>query len=92
MKHAGPGIAALPVSWLTVSHVTEGRKELNFSMWGYQEQPNVEAILESIRDGDMPEKSYLLMHPEARLSNAERRALMVGLQVSLYENEANRQY
>ncbi len=61
-----------PISWLTVSHVNNGRAELNFSMWGTysarMRQTRLRAICELSRSGSMPLPSYALMHPRATLS------------------------
>ncbi len=67
-----------PVSFLLRNHVYEGREKLNFSEWGQGEQ-EVDEIAEVIEEGEMPMLSYLPMHPEARLSKAERQALIDGL-------------
>jgi hypothetical protein len=71
-----------PMSWLVQSHVDEGRRELNFSEW----QPgNTEAreAAETVREREMPPSSYLLLHPEARLTAAEREQLARGLDASI---------
>ena len=67
-----------PASWLLARHVDEGRGELNFSEW---DRPNVEAdeIPESVTDGSMPTWDYMLMHAEARLTDAEQDALAAAL-------------
>lgn len=67
-----------PASWLVQSHVDEGREALNFSDWA---RPNDEAddAAKVVRKGEMPPRSYTLMHPEARLSAAEQAALADGL-------------
>jgi len=66
-----------PVSWLVQNHVDEGRGKLNFSEWG-RPQEGAEAV-EAVQEGEMPLRSYLLTHPEARLSPAEYEALVRGL-------------
>jgi hypothetical protein len=58
--------------------VQEGRSELNFSEWGRGEQ-EVEDIGEVIAKGEMPPLQYLLAHPEARLSAADKALLEGGL-------------
>ncbi len=67
-----------PASWLVQSHVDEGRQVLNFSDWSRTYEEAVEAG-EAVLDGEMPPRSYTLMHPEARLSLAEKDALARGL-------------
>lgn len=67
-----------PVSWLITNDVNEGRAYLNFSDWGrrYEE---VGEIGEAVSRGYMPPSYYGLMHPEAKLSAAEKQALVQGL-------------
>jgi mono/diheme cytochrome c family protein len=67
-----------PASWLTQRHVDEGRRILNFSVWN-QPQRNAAKAARTVESGQMPPKDYLLLHPEARLSSADRRALIAGL-------------
>jgi heme-binding protein len=71
-----------PVSWLIQNHVQEGREALNFSAFEPGQEKVAEAAGEageSVSKGEMPPKDYLLMHPEARLTAAEKQALMAGL-------------
>lgn len=71
-----------PVSWLVEAHVDEGRQVLNFSEWtrGYEE---AQESGETVRDKTMPPRSYLFLHPEAKLSDAERQQLASGLDATL---------
>lgn len=71
-----------PMSWLVQSHVDEGRQELNFSDWNRSTSEADEAA-EAVREREMPPRSYLLLHPEARLTDAERDQLARGLGASL---------
>ncbi|NUM80582.1 heme-binding domain-containing protein [bacterium] len=69
-----------PVSWLLVQDVKEGRKHLNFSAWGdYKESRKVEKLSQiagEVTDGKMPMPIYLLMHPEAKLTDQEKKDLV----------------
>lgn len=58
-----------PLSWLIQRDVDEGRRSLNFSEWG-----NVETgeIGETVAEGEMPPTQYLLLHPNAKLTDAEK--------------------
>ena len=67
-----------PVSWLVYKDVVDGRSKLNFSEWGRGEQ-EVEEIGESIAEGEMPPRQYLLTHLDARLSEADKALLSRGL-------------
>jgi hypothetical protein len=64
-----------PASWLVVEHVDHGRRHLNFSDWegggGERAKAPLAAICQEVRSGRMPLGSYLLLHPEARLSPAD---------------------
>jgi hypothetical protein len=65
-----------PVSWWLTAHVTRGRKDLNFSQWPLFDLETRELFLRDIEkqlvDGTMPLPSYVLGHPEARLSEEEK--------------------
>ena len=71
--------AVAPVSWWIADHVHHGRGDLNFSQWpvlGFEElEHNFRDIDEQIAKGEMPLKSYLILHPGARLSDEEKEAL-----------------
>ena len=71
-----------PASWLLQGHVDEGRRVLNLSEWNRRYEEAHEAG-ETVVEGSMPPRSYLLLHPEARLDTAERTALARGLDASL---------
>jgi hypothetical protein len=68
-----------PVSWWLKSHVDDGRRELSFSEWGTYPQRKASVKLREIcgqvSAGEMPLKSYLLLHPAARLSDADKKAI-----------------
>ncbi len=71
-----------PVSWLVQYDVDKGRRELNFSELDRPQKEADEAAKEA-RQGEMPQWYYLVLHPEANLSAAERQALVQGLQATL---------
>lgn len=66
-----------PISWLVQSDVDEGRGELNFSEWNRSQDADEAA--ETVREGEMPPRSYLLTHPDARLTDAQLTELADGL-------------
>jgi mono/diheme cytochrome c family protein len=68
-----------PVSWMIQNHVDEGRRKFNVSAWGYQEENEAGEAVELYQHGEMPPRSYLPLHPEARLNAADRQALIDGL-------------
>ncbi len=71
--------AVAPSSWLAHYDVTAGRNEVNFSEWGTlppeARRKKMKEIGESVAEGEMPPWYYRPMHPEARLSDAEKRAI-----------------
>lgn len=74
-----------PVSLRLASHVTEGRERLNFSAW---DQPNesYSEIEKVLREDEMPLWDYLLMHADAKLSDADKQTLLTGLKAT-YTND-----
>jgi mono/diheme cytochrome c family protein len=65
-----------PASWLVAHDVKEGREELNFSAWDKVDRRKVAKKLpHEVGQGDMPPWYYVLAHPTAKLSEAERAAL-----------------
>jgi len=68
-----------PVSWYIVSDVNGGRKELSLSDWGSYEPRRkarkLQEICEQVEKGEMPMRSYVLIHPAAKLSDADRQLL-----------------
>lgn len=69
-----------PISWLVQHDVDEGRQHLNFSDWGRSGRSEAaREMSESVLEGEMPLRQYLLTHPEARLTTAEKEALAQGL-------------
>ncbi|MBP6470876.1 MAG: heme-binding domain-containing protein [Chloroflexi bacterium] len=69
-----------PVSWLTQHDTEEGRQILNFSEWGVNgRRQEADEIGEAIQEGSMPMPMFLITHPEARLTDAEKQALIRGL-------------
>ena len=67
--------AVQPVAWWLNQHVTDAKAELNFSDFArYDSKRTVrklQAVADQVRDRQMPLKSYLLMHGEAKLTDAE---------------------
>lgn len=72
-----------PASWLIQHDVDEARVRLNFSEWNGAEARGVEEMAGLIQAGEMPPIQFQLIHPEARLSDAEKAQLITGLTNSL---------
>jgi hypothetical protein len=73
------------VGALVRADVKRGRAHMNFSDWGAPDNEAEEAP-EELAEGDMPLPLYLRAHPEARLSPAERAALIAGLERTLAQD------
>jgi hypothetical protein len=70
-----------PSSWLVLRDVNGGRRHLNFSEWDHP-QRHAKDIAEQVKSGEMPLWYYLPLHPSAKLSDAEKKALMDGAEKS----------
>ena len=68
-----------PVAWWLADHVNEGKSELNFSEFASytpkKGDHKLEELVEKIKEGEMPLKSYTLIHGDARLSDVQRTEL-----------------
>ncbi len=64
-----------PVSWMVERDVHDGRNRLNFSKWGqytFQQREKVFAdIATVVKNHEMPLPQYVVIHRQARLSDAE---------------------
>jgi len=69
----------VPISWFIMAHVEEGREHFNVSMWGIQKKNKGDEAAEEVEEGDMPLISYLIAHPEAKLTEQETKTLIQGL-------------
>jgi len=68
-----------PVSWYLNQHISKGKEEVNFSVYGSLGKAEkirfLDEFYEVIEGGDMPLRSYALIHREARFSKEETDAL-----------------
>jgi hypothetical protein len=62
-----------PFSWLVQSDVDGGRGRLNFSE--FDGLPPASEFAEVVNGGEMPPIQYTLMHPSAKLSDAQKKTL-----------------
>lgn len=72
-----------PGSWLIQRDVDEGREKMNFSEWGQDGSMDYDEIEEVVMEGEMPPFQYLIIHGEARLTQAEKAQLLDGFRQSL---------
>ena len=68
-----------PASWLVANDVVEGRQRLNFSDWQGGRRAEPGELGSVVLEGEMPLGIYVLIHPSARLTDAERQTLANGL-------------
>lgn len=65
-----------PVAWWIADHINEGKSELNFSEFtSYTPKKadhKLEEVIEMIQEGEMPLKSYTLIHGNAKLSEVQK--------------------
>jgi hypothetical protein len=71
-----------PVSWLVQRDVNDGRRHLNFSEWDLP-QRHAKDVAAQVKGDEMPPWFYLPMHPAAKLTAAEKQALLARVEVSL---------
>lgn len=69
-----------PVSFLVSKDTRKGRKHLNFSEWESLSKSDkakaLDEIGEEVTEGEMPMKIYPITHPDARLSDEQRKAIV----------------
>ena len=69
-----------PVSWLVARDVEKARDEVNFSDWpafDFEKQDDLfKHIKKQVERKKMPLPIYLTMHPDARLSDEDRRLVV----------------
>jgi cytochrome c551/c552 len=75
-----PGYSRVaPASWLVAHDVHDGRNELNFSIWNRYDtvmrRKKLDRARDEVKGGDMPPAYYVWMHPNARLSDADKALL-----------------
>lgn len=65
-----------PLGWVLARHINKGKADLNFSDFGSyssrRQQSKLKSIASQVKDGEMPLASYILMHKEAKLTDAEK--------------------
>jgi len=68
-----------PVSWLVAKDVADGRRKMNFSDWGTyhvdRQETKIREIWEEVSTDEMPLAIYRPLHPEAKLTDADRTIL-----------------
>ncbi len=69
-----------PISFLLSHDVKDGRRELNFSIWdsydARRKNRKLKEIVKQVKGGDMPPWYYVPVHSDAKLSIADRDAII----------------
>jgi len=69
-----------PVGWFLNDHIKEGRKELNFSTFATYDKKRqakkLKEAAEQLEKNEMPLDSYIILHPEAKLSDADKKEMI----------------
>lgn len=69
-----------PVSYWLADHIKDGKKHLNFSKWSEysvkRKDHKLEEVIEMVEAREMPLDSYTWTHEEARLTDAQVKALI----------------
>jgi hypothetical protein len=69
-----------PVDWWLNNHIVEGKANLNFDEYTNRslryQYHKMEEVIEQIKEGEMPLKSYTWIHKDAILTDAEKNVLI----------------
>ena len=69
-----------PFAWWLNDHIEEGKKEVNYdeflSYTPKKQHKKFEETAELVKEGEMPLKSYTWIHRDAKLTDAERQAIV----------------
>ncbi|CAN5432466.1 heme-binding domain-containing protein [soil metagenome] len=77
-----------PVSWYVANHVKEGRAALNFDAWSTAAGEGSDEPWEPLQEGLMPPAyyHYLGLHSDTKLTAAETRELVAGLEKTVAQD------
>ncbi len=79
-----------PVGWLMAKHIRAGKAELNFdelaALSPRRRNSKFRSITEQIEKDEMPLKSYLILHKDARLSEEDKNTLISFFQSKINKN------
>ncbi len=77
-----------PLGWWLKDHIDEGKEHLNFQEFALVKANNnyktaalrqydkLDAIVETVEEGEMPLESYTFIHNEAKLSDVQRKLII----------------
>ena len=72
-----------PMSWMLQMDVDNARANMNFSEWEESNGINADLIARKVANNEMPKARYLMLHPEARLTQVEKDQLIQGIRLTL---------
>ena len=72
-----------PMSWMLQMDVDNARANMNFSEWDESNGINADLIARKVAKNEMPKARYLMLHPEARLTQVEKDQLIQGIRLTL---------
>lgn len=80
-----------PLSWAVQMHVDDGRSAVNYSEWDQGGDNEADESAETVIEGEMPPSYFTAfgLHPEARLTGAERIDLISGLRATFGEEDSD---
>jgi hypothetical protein len=68
-----------PAGWWLQGHINDGKKALNFSIFTqyrlYRQYHKLESIIKLVKKDAMPLPSYLIIHKDAKLDDAKKKAI-----------------
>ena len=69
-----------PVAWFLENHIKDGKAELNFSEWdslsNRRKASKLRSIIKQLESGEMPKRSYTIIHQEATFSNQDKQMVI----------------
>ena len=85
-----------PLSFSVSSHVSKGRKTLNYSEWDKidieTKITRLKRAIKTVKNGTMPLSSYLMLHEEAKLSQDDKKILVEWFEKELSLIGPNKEY
>jgi hypothetical protein len=79
-------VKVAPFSWLAQSDIDEAKHRVNFSDWNVK-PITVQQLDRSLHRG-MPPLQFTIVHPDAKLTEAQKQTMIQGFQASLASNGA----
>lgn len=75
-----------PASMLVIGHVNDGRRRMNSSERDKPQRATFKDVEENVSSGEMPIWNYVIAHPQAKLTPAEKTQLIDGLRATFLQD------